>query len=106
MVKRFDVFLVALDPIRGSENAKTRPAVVVSPDALHTNLSIVIVAPMTTKTKDYPTRVAIQFNDTAGQVALEQLRSVDQRRLLRRLGTLSEPEAREVCSVLVEMFTR
>ena len=85
-IRRFDVFLVALDPAVGSEIRKTRPCVVVSPDEMNSAIRTVIVAPMTSKGRDYPTRVACTFQDVRGQVVLDQLRTIDKDRLVKRLG--------------------
>ncbi|MBC8121896.1 MAG: type II toxin-antitoxin system PemK/MazF family toxin [Gemmatimonadaceae bacterium] len=105
LVKRFDIFLVTLDPTRGAEIQKTRPCVVVSPDELHQNLRTAIVAPLTTVLRSYPTRVELVFADKTGQIALDQIRTVDKTRLIKYLGTLEEDTARQVSTVLVEMFT-
>ena len=102
--RRFEVWLVSLDPTRGTEIQKTRPCVVVSPDELNRNLQTVIVAPMTTVSRDYPTRVAVRFAGKSGAVVLDQIRTVDRTRLLRRLGFLPSADARRVCEVLVELF--
>ena len=102
--RRFEVWLVSLDPTRGSEIQKTRPCLVVSPDELNRNLRTVIVAPMTTVRRNYPTRVSVRFADQAGAAALDQIRTVDRSRLLRRLGSLPQATARQVCGVLVQMF--
>jgi mRNA interferase MazF len=104
-VHRFDVYLVNLDPTQGAEIRKTRPCAVVSPDELNRNLRTVIIAPMTTTRRAYPTRVDVTFQGKTGQVALDQMRTIDKSRLVRRLGRLPEPRAREVSSVLVEMFS-
>ena len=77
VVRRFDVYLVNLDPIVGSEIRKTRPRLVVSPDEMNRHIATVIVAPMTTKGRPYPTRVAMRFGNKAGQIVLDQLRTVD-----------------------------
>ena len=79
MVKRFDVYLVNLDPTVGHEIKKSRPCLVISPDELNRNISTVIVAPMTTKGRNYPTRVSCSFNDKKGQILLEQMRAVDKK---------------------------
>jgi mRNA interferase MazF len=102
--KRFEVWLVSLDPTRGSEIRKTRPCVVVSPDELNRNIQTVIVAPMTTASRVYPTRVRLKFEGKNGAVVLDQIRTVDRARLLRRLGALPNATARRVCDVLREMF--
>lgn len=102
--RRFDVWLVALNPTLGSEMPKTRPCVVVSPDVANQFLRTVLVAPLTHTQKRYPTRVDCQFQQQPGQVALDQLRAVDNVRLVKRLGTLEEAAGRAVCVVLGEMF--
>jgi mRNA interferase MazF len=104
--RRDEVWLVALDPAEGFEMRKTRPGVVVSPDEANAHLRTVIVAPMTTKVRPYPTRVDLMFQRKAGQVALDQIRAVDRGRLSRRLGRISQPTASRVGQILVEMFTR
>jgi mRNA interferase MazF len=101
-----EVWLVSLDPTRGAEIQKTRPCVVVSPDEMNRHLRTVIVAPMTTSERQYPTRVALTFRGTSGEVVLDQLRTVDRQRMLKKLGTLSPRTAQAVSSVLVEMFAR
>jgi mRNA interferase MazF len=104
--RRDEVWLVALDPSKGSEIKKTRPCLVVSPDEMNEPLQTALVAPMTTTVRGYPTRVNLTFNKKAGQVALDQLRAVDRQRLVRKLGTISAKTAHEVFSVLAEMFVR
>lgn len=86
VVVRFEVWLVTLDPTRGSEIAKTRPCLVISPDSVNHALNTVIVAPLTSTRKPYPTRVDCQFDGREGQIALDQTRSVDKVRLMKRLG--------------------
>jgi mRNA interferase MazF len=100
------VWLIALDPSKGSEIKKTRPCLVISPDEMNEPLQTVLVAPMTTTLRNYPTRVNLTFRSKAGQVALDQMRAVDRQRLVRRLGSVSTKAAHEVASVLVEMFVR
>jgi mRNA interferase MazF len=104
-VARFDVWLVRLDPSQGSEIRKTRPCLVVSPDEMNAWLRTVIVAPMTTASRDYPTRVPIRFGGKAGQVALDQLRAMDRERLVKKLGRAPQAAALAVCDALVEMFS-
>jgi len=101
---RGEVFLVELDPTRGSEIRKTRPCVVVSPDELNHHLRTVIVAPMTTGGQAYPFRVACRFAGREGRVALDQLRTVDRERLRKRLGVLAAPALGAALTVLQEMF--
>jgi mRNA interferase MazF len=104
--RRDEVWLVALDPSKGTEIKKTRPCLVVSPDEMNEPLQTALIAPMTTTVRSYPTRVNVTFRNKAGQVALDQLRAVDHQRLVRRLGTISTNASREVSNVLVEMFSR
>ncbi len=104
-MNRFDVFLVALDPTLGSEIKKTRPCLIVSPDEANRHLATVIVAPMTTKGQAYPTRVPCTFQGKNGQVVLDQLRTVDKVRLVKRLGRISPPAQSAVLATLAEMFS-
>jgi mRNA interferase MazF len=104
--RRDEVWLVALDPSKGTEIKKTRPCLVVSPDEMNEPLQTALIAPMTTTVRSYPTRVNLTFRNKDGQVALDQLRAVDRQRLVRRLGTISTRASREVANVLVEMFSR
>jgi mRNA interferase MazF len=101
-----EVWLVSLDPTRGSEIRKTRLCLVVSPDEMNQHLRTVIVAPMTTADRPYPTRVGLTFQGKSGQVALDQIRAIDRDRLVQRLGTISPKTVQTVSSVLVEMFGR
>ena len=104
-IRRFDVYLVNLDPTVGGEIQKTRPCLVVSPDETNRHLRTVIVAPMTTKGQAYPTRVVCRFQGKYGQVVLDQIRTVDRGRLLRRLGRLDAGTAARALDVLQEMFS-
>ncbi|MDT4895252.1 MAG: mRNA interferase MazF [Acidobacteriota bacterium] len=104
VVKRFDVYLINLDPTVGSEIRKTRPCLIISPDEMNRFIRAVIVAPMTTKGAAYPTRVACKFQGKRGQVVLDQIRTVDKARLVRRLGRIDKQTQAEVLSVLGEMF--
>lgn len=104
VVKRFDVYLINLDPTIGSEIQKTRPCLVVSPDEMNRFIKTVIVAPMTSKGTTYPTRVACRFQGRRGQVVLDQIRTVDKTRLVKRLGKIDKQTQTEVLSVLEEMF--
>ena len=104
VVKRFEVYLVNLDPTTGAEIQKTRPCLVVSPDEMNRHIKTVIVAPMTTKGRSYPTRVSCKFEGKEGQVVLDQLRTVDKTRLVRRLGKVSQQTQKKVLEVLAEMF--
>lgn len=103
-VTRFDVFLVGLDPAKGREIKKTRPCLVISPDEMNEHISTVIVAPMTTKGRAYPTRIGCTFQGKEGQVVLDQLRTVDKGRLVRKLGRITSPTGNKVLDGLQEMF--
>ncbi|OWY68588.1 transcriptional regulator [cyanobacterium TDX16] len=104
VVKRFDVFLINLDPTVGSEIQKTRPCVIISPDEMNQYIATVIVAPMTTKGQPYPTRIACQFQDKDGQIVLDQIRTVDKTRLVKKLGQIHANEQKTVLDTLAEMF--
>ncbi|MFZ5471562.1 MAG: type II toxin-antitoxin system PemK/MazF family toxin [Myxococcota bacterium] len=104
MVGRGDVFLVSLDPTRGHEIRKTRPCLVVSPDEMNRNLGTVIVAPMTTQGRPLPSRVSISFQRKRGLIVLDQLRTVNQTRLVKRLGSVERSTFARVLEVLAEMF--
>ena len=104
VVERFEVYLVNLDPTVGGEIQKTRPCLVISPDEMNRHIATVIMAPMTTKGCAYPTRAGCRFEGKDGQVVLDQIRTVDKRRLIRRLGRVSEETQVEVLDSLGEMF--
>jgi mRNA interferase MazF len=104
VIRRFEVYLVNLDPTVGSEIQKTRPCLVISPDEMNGYISTVIVAPMTTKGGDYPSRVALQFEGKDGQIVLDQIRTVDKSRLVKKMGKISAETQLEVLAVLMEMF--
>lgn len=106
VVKRFDVYLVNLDPTVGSEIQKTRPCLVISPDEMNRYIATVIVAPMTTKGRSYPSRVDCSFQGKDGQIVLDQIRTVDKVRLVRRLGRIDEQAQADVLSVLAELFAQ
>ena len=106
VVQRFDVWLVALHPTVGREIRKTRPGLVVSPDELNEHIATVIIAPMTTKGRDYPTRVPCSFQGKSGQVVLDQLRTVDKARLVKRLGRLDAAAGDGVLDTLAELFEK
>jgi mRNA interferase MazF len=103
-INRFDVILVALDPTQGSEIRKTRPCLVVSPDEMNHHLRTLIVAPMTTKGRSYPTRIACAFSGKVGQIVLDQLRTIDRDRIVKRLGVVDQKVRRAVLSGLAELF--
>ena len=104
VARRFEVYLITLDPTVGSEIRKTRPCLVISPDEMNEHVSTVIVAPMTTKGRPYPTRIPVRFKGKAGQIVLDQIRTVDKARLVRRLGRIHLAKQGEVLAALAEMF--
>lgn len=103
-VTRFSIFLVNLDSTIGSEVKKSRPCLVISPDEMNAHINTVIVAPMTTKGREYPTRVSCRFQMKEGQIVLDQIRSIDQARLVRKLGQIDSLTQKRVLNVLSEMF--
>lgn len=105
VVGRFDIWLVSLDPTKGSEISKTRPCVVISPDSVNKYLNTVMVAPLISTQKPYPTRVNCQFDGRDGQVTLDQVRTVDKSRLLKKLGQLDNQTNQQICATLVAIFT-
>lgn len=104
VIKRFEIFLVNLDPTVGSEIKKTRPCLIISPNQMNQFISTVIVAPLTTKGKSYPTRVACKLQGKQGMVVLDQLRTVDKSRLIHKIGRLDAKTQTEVLRVLAEIF--
>lgn len=104
VVNRFDVFLVNLDPTQGHEIKKTRPCLIISPDEMNRHIRTAIVAPMTTKGRDYPSRVPVTFQKKKGQIVLDQIRTVDRNRLVKRLGKIDKRTGQKVLDVLNEIF--
>jgi mRNA interferase MazF len=105
VVARFDVYLVRLDPTEGHEIQKTRPCLIISPVEMHRHIGTVIVAPMTTRGRSYPTQVPIQFGGKQGQIVLDQIRTVDKQRLVECLGRIDPASAEQVLAVLSEIFS-
>ncbi|KTD53552.1 MULTISPECIES: type II toxin-antitoxin system PemK/MazF family toxin [Legionella] len=107
-IKRFDVFLVNLDPTVGSEIKKTRPAVIISPDSMNlSRLKTVIIAPMTSTIKDnFPTRILTEFKDKKGQIVLDQLRSIDRTRIVKKLGVIEREAQNKVLDLLSIIFQK
>lgn len=101
---RFDVFLVRLGPTEGREIRKTRPCLVISPDEMNHHIDTVIVAPMTTKGRPYPTRVPVRFKGKSGQIVLDQIRTVDKSRLVKSLGRINDATRARVLALLAELF--
>ena len=104
VVERFEVFLVNLDPTIGREIKKTKPCLVISPDEMNEYISTVIVAPMTTRGRNYPTRIGCSLQGKQGQVVLDQIRTVDKKRLVKKLGRISQKTQVKTVSLLQEMF--
>lgn len=103
-MKQFEVWAVELNPTKGAEINKTRPCLIISPDSINRTLSTVIVAPLTHSTKNYPSRIDCHFKKEAGQVVLDQIRSVDKTRLTKKMGRMDAETSRNVCTVLQVMF--
>jgi mRNA interferase MazF len=104
MVKRGEVWLARLDPTEGREIQKTRPCLILSPPDIHDFLDTLIVAPMTTASHPAPYRIEVEFNDKANRILLEQIRTIDKSRLLRRLGELDRKGANAALATLRQMF--
>ncbi len=104
VVNRFDVCLISLEPTVGSEIKKIRPCLIISPDEMNHNIQTIIVAPMTTAGKDYPTRVRCTFQRKKGQIVLDQIRTIDKTRIIKKLGTIGPKTQLEVISVLQQLF--
>ncbi|MHB8788614.1 MAG: type II toxin-antitoxin system PemK/MazF family toxin [Desulfobulbaceae bacterium] len=105
-ISRFDVFLVNLDPTVGHEIEKIRPCLVISPDEMNRHIATVIVAPMNTKGRAYPTRVSCSFQGKSGLIVLDQIRTVDKERLVKKLGVISTNTQTKVLNVLQELFAQ
>jgi mRNA interferase MazF len=104
VINRFDVYLTNLDPTVGSEIQKTRPCLIISPDEMNRHIRTVIAAPMTTAGKDYPTRVKCKFKKKKGQIVLDQIRTIDKTRLVKKLGKIDPETQIEVISILQRLF--
>jgi mRNA interferase MazF len=103
-ISQYNVFLVNLDPTIGSEIKKTRPCVVISPNEMNNNIQTVIIAPMTTKSHNYPTRVSLTFSGKKGWIVLDQIRTIDKSRLTKEIGKLTASTIKEIKEVLKEML--
>lgn len=106
VINRFDVVLVSLAPTVGHEIKKTRPCLVISPNEMNQNISTLIVAPMTTKGKNYPTRISCTFHGKSGQIVLDQIRTIDKLRVVKKLGEISKNAQSKTLSILQEMFAK
>lgn len=103
-IKQYQIVLVNLDPTIGSEIKKTRPCVVISPDEMNKYLRTVVIAPMTTNSKKYPTRVEVKHDNKTGWIVLDQIRTIDRQRIIKELGRLSRPEIKEVKEIIKETY--
>ena len=104
-MKRFEVYLINLDPTVGKKIKKTRPCLIISPDEMNEYISTVIVAPMTTRIRNYPSRITCNFKGTKGQIVLDQIRTVDKIRLIKKLGVIDDQSQNSVIQILQEMFS-
>src|SRR4030042_1773160 len=104
VINQYDIFWVDLNPTIGHEIKKVRPCVVLSPDEMNFNIDTIIIAPMTTKSRSYPTRVKVTFEKKLGWIVLDQIRTIDKIRLKEKAGYLKETEITEVKSILKEML--
>ncbi len=105
VANRFDVYLTNLNPTVGSEIQKTRPCLIISPDEMNKHIRTVIIAPMTTAGKDYPTRVTCTFKKKKGQIVLDQIRTIDKTRLVKKLGTIDPETQLIVITILQRLFS-
>lgn len=103
-IDQYDIYLINLDPTIGFEIQKTRPCIVISPDEMNRNIQTIIIAPMTTKSHSYPTRVKITFQKKTGWIVLDQIRTVDRRRLVKRLGRVTDDAIKKIKAVIKEML--
>src|SRR5690625_3363232 len=103
-VERFNVYLISLDPTHGSEIKKTRPCLIISPDEMNRHIRTVIIAPMTSAIKNYPSRVTTSFQKKRGQIVLDQIRTVDKQRLIKKLGMISSSAQDKTLNTLQEIF--
>ena len=103
-LKQYHVYLVNLDPTIGHEIQKTRPCLIISPDEMNRHLQTVIIAPMTTKSHNYPSRVSLTFTGKQAWIVLDQIRTIDRRRLVKELGKIAAPQVQKVKAILREML--
>ena len=104
VIKQYEVYLITLDPTIGHEIKKARPCVIISPDEMNKNISTVIIAPLTTKSHFYPTRIPLKFTGKEAWIVLDQLRTVDRKRLIRKLGEIDQKTINQVKSIIKEML--
>ncbi len=103
-INQYQIILVNLDPTLGSEIKKTRPCVVISPNEMNKYLRTIVIAPMTTGSKNYPTRIEVKYDNKIGWIVLDQIRTIDKQRIIKLLGRLSKPEIKEVKSIIKETY--
>lgn len=103
-IKQYNIYLINLDPTIGHEIKKTRPCLIISPNEMNENISTVIIAPMTTKSRQYPTRISVTLQEKKGWIVLDQIRTVDNQRLIKKLGKINNDKIQEVKNILKEML--
>jgi len=104
VIRQYEVYLISLDPTIGHEEKKVRPCVIISPDEMNKNISTVIIAPMTTQSHFYPTRIPLKFTGKEAWIVLDQLRTVDRKRLIEKLGKIDQKTINQVKSIIKEML--
>jgi len=103
-LNQYEIVLVNLNPTVGSEIQKTRPCIIISPNEMNKYLQIIVIAPMTSSSKNYPTRIEIKHNGKIGQIVLDQIRTIDKQRIIKVLGRMTKPEIKEVKAVFKETY--
>lgn len=104
VINQYEVYLVDLDPTKGHEIKKTRPCLVISPDEMNHSISTVIIAPMTTASYSFPTRIELEFNKKIGWIVLDQIRTIDKSRLIKKMGKIEKRQVKQVKEILKEML--
>lgn len=104
VIRQYEVYLISLDPTIGHEIKKARPCVIISPDEMNKNISTVIIAPLTTQSRFYPTRIPLKFTGKEAWIVLDQLRTVDRKRLIKKLGEIDQKTINQVNSIVKEML--
>jgi len=104
VIRQYEVYLISLDPTIGHEIKKARPCVIISPDEMNKNISTIIITPMTTQSRFYPTRIPIKFAGKEAWIVLDQLRTVDRKRLIKKLGKIDQKTINQVKAIIKEML--
>ena len=104
MVNQYDIYWIDLDPTKGSEIQKTRPCVIISPNEMNYNINTIIIAPLTSKSRNYPTRVKVELDGQEGWIILDQIRCIDKSRLVKIIGTLNQDTIIEVKNIIKQML--